>query len=356
MMSSLCRVRAVLEGRIPDRLPVIPQSFMFAAKSGGYNIGQINRDPAMMAKCHVESWEKFGYDGCIIDVDDAALAEACGASVVYREDSVAVVKESTPCLKDLRDIDFLQMPDPLKDGRLYQWLETTQRVSERIGKEALVMGRADQGPFSLLCLLRGAQQFMIDLITEEENVILHALEWTAKVHSKFAKAQLEAGAHVTSMGDAYASPNLISPAAYHKFAYPMEKQVVEIVQTQNHPYSIHICGDTTKIIEDMGKTHAKILEIDWKLDMGVARRRVPESTILMGNVNPSDPLYLGTPKQVDEKVKEIIEKTKGKGVIISSGCALGANTRPENMTAMIHAAEKYGSFEQLMQLQESSGE
>jgi len=350
MMSSLCRVRAVLEGKIPDRLPVIPQSFMFAAKTGGYDIGQINRNPAIMAKCHVESLEKFGYDGCVIDVDDAALAEACGASVIYREDSVAVVKESDPLLKDLRDIDFLKLPDPLKDGRLCQWLETTKRVSEKVGKEVLVMGRADQGPFSLLCLLRGTQQFMMDIITEEESVILHALEWTIEAHSKFARAQLTAGAHVTSMGDAYASPNLISPSAYRKFAYPMEKRVVEIIQTREHPYSIHICGDTTKIIADMGKTHAKILEIDWKLDMGTARSQIPESTVLMGNVNPSDPLYLGSPKQVEEKVKEIIEKTKGKGVIISSGCALGANTKPENITAMINAAEKYGSYEQLIRL------
>lgn len=354
MMSSLERVRAVLEGKIPDRLPVIPQSFMFAAKSCGYDIGQINQNPVVMADCHVKSREKFGYDGCVIDVDDAALAEACGASVVYREDSVAVVKENDPCLKDLREIDFLKMPDPLKDGRLNQWLETTLRVSEKIGAEALVMGRADQGPFSLLCLLRGTEQFMMDVITEEEAVIQHALEWTTEVHIKFAEAQLKAGAHITSMGDAYASPNLIAPSAYRKYAYPMEKRVVERVQSQDHPYSIHICGDTTKIIEDMGKTNARILEVDWKLDMETARQKIPESTVLMGNVNPSDPLYLGSPGQVDEKVKEIIEKTKGKGIIISSGCAVGANTKSENITAMIEAAKKYGRYEQVMEMQEEN--
>lgn len=35
-MNSLQRVQAVLRGELPDRLPVIPQSFLFAARTGGY--------------------------------------------------------------------------------------------------------------------------------------------------------------------------------------------------------------------------------------------------------------------------------------------------------------------------------
>ena len=42
-MTSLERVQAVLEGRIPDRLPVIPQGFMFSMHTAGYSIGQVNR-------------------------------------------------------------------------------------------------------------------------------------------------------------------------------------------------------------------------------------------------------------------------------------------------------------------------
>ena len=352
-MTSLERVRAVLQGEVPDYLPVIPQSFMFAMNEGGYSIGQVNRNPAVMAKCHVECREKYGYDGCIMDVDDSTLAEACGAKVVYRDDSVAVVKESEPLITDLRQVDDLRIPDPLKDGRLPEWLETTSRIAEKIGNEAMVMGRADQGPFNLLCLLRGTQEFMLDLLEEDEEVIQHALEWTTEVCIAFAKAQLEAGANVTSMGDAYASPNLIAPAYYKKYALPCEQKVVAAVQTPDKPYSIHICGDTTKIIEDMGQTGAKILEVDWKLDMGQARALVPETTVLMGNVNPSDPLYLGTPDKVEQNVKSIIESTRGRGLIVSSGCAIGANTKPENLKALVDSARKYGSYDKVMALREA---
>ena len=349
-MTSWERIQTVLRGEVPDQLPVLPQSFMFAMADSGYSIGQVNRNPALMAKCHLECMEKYGYDGCIMDVDDSTLAEACGAKVIFRDDNVAVVKESEPAITDLRQIDDLKMPDPLKDGRLPEWLETTHRIAEKIGDRAMVMGRADQGPFDILCLLRGTQEFMLDILEEDEDVIFHAMEWAAQVCIDFAKAQLDAGANVTSMGDAYAGPNLVSPDVYRKYAFPYEKEVVSRVQTPDKPYAIHICGNTNKIIRDMSLTGARILEVDWKLDMKAARESVLEDTILMGNVNPSDPLYLGTPEAVDAAVRKVVEDTKGKGLFISSGCAIGANTPPGNFKALVDAGRAYGSYEYVMEL------
>ena len=350
-MTSLERVQAVLAGQMPDRVPVIPQGFMFSAKTAGYDIGAINRNPAKMAESHRISQEKYGYDGCVVDVDDATLAEACGAKVIFREQDVASVDEHHPVLEDLLEIDDLKMPDPLKDGRICEWLETVERLKAAIGDHVFIMGRADQGPFSLLCLLRGTQEFMVDLLTEDEEVIRHALEWTTEAHTRFALAQLKAGAHATSMGDAYASPNLVSPDMYRDFAFPYEQKVVENLRHTGMPYSVHICGDTNRIVPLMGQTGARILEVDWKVDMGAARKAVPEDVVLMGNLNPSDPLCLGTPDQVRQQAKDIIEATRGKGLILSSGCAMGANTKPENMEAMVASARLYGTREQLEALQ-----
>lgn len=339
------RVNLVLYGGTPDRIPVIPQGFLFSAKTAGYEIGAINRNPAKMAESHRICQEKYGYDGCVVDVDDATLAEACGAKVLFREQGVASVDEHAPVLEDLRDIDRLKLPEPLHDGRICEWLETVERLSGAIGGHVFIIVRADQGPFSLLSLLRGTQDFMMDLLTEEPEVIHHALEWTTEAHIRFAEAQLAAGAHATSMGDAYASPDLISPELYRTFVLPYEKKAAEAIQRHGAPYSVHICGDTTKIIGDMGKCSAKILEIDWKCDIGYARSAVPPESILMGNVNPSDPMCIGSPQDVREQVRAIIEKTKGRGLLLSSGCALGANTKPENMAAFMEAAREFGRLE-----------
>ena len=342
-MTHLERVQAVLQGRTPDRVPVIPQCFMFSAQEYGYNIGQINRNPRLLAEAHAFCQEKYGYDGCVIDIDDASLAEACGAKVIYREDAVAAVDEHHPLLEDLRDIDDLELPDPAKSTRLCVWMETAQRLMEKVGDHVFVLGRADQGPFDLLTLLRGPQDFMMDLLTEDEDVIHHALQWATEAHIRFAKAMRDLTL-ATSMGDSYAGPNLISPNLYRQFALPYEKQVVSAVQTPDKPYSVHICGDTTKILDDMATNGARMVEVDWQVDMGKARAIFPENVTIMGNVDPSDPLVLGTPEQVKAKAKAIIEATGGKGLILSSGCAMGANTKPENMAALVESAKLYGTF------------
>jgi MtaA/CmuA family methyltransferase len=343
-MTSLERCRAVLNRQVPDRVPVVPQAFLFACEQAGYRIGDISRDAAKVARTHVACQEKYGYDGCVIDIDDASIAEACGATVIFRDDEVAIVNEHEPALKDLRAIEDLELPDPRLSGRLPVWLEATRLLVDEVGDRVFVMGRADQGPFNLLCLLRGTENIMTELITEDPEVIDRALAWCTEAVLRFARAQKDAGAHATSIGDAYASPNLISPDLYRRYALEPEKKMAAALKEYGIPFSIHICGNTTAIIGDMASTGADILEVDWQMDMGEAKKHVDGSANLMGNINPSNPLVFGTPRQVEAEVKSVIEKTKGKNLFLSSGCAMGRNTRPENMAAMIEAAKKYGTF------------
>jgi MtaA/CmuA family methyltransferase len=351
-MTALQRCLTALSFEIPDRVPVVPQSFMFACKTAGYKIGEINKSGKLMAETHLICQEKYGYDGVVIDMDDATLAEACGAKVIFREDDVATVDESQPLLKNLKDVDNLELPDPYKSGRLPEWLEATKILSEKIGDHVFILGRADQGPFDLACLLRGTNQFMMDLITEDKKDIFKLLDYCTKACILFAKAQKDAGAHATSIGDALAGPNLISPELYKEFAFEPERIMAEEVQAYGIPFSVHICGDTTTIFKDMVKTGAKILEIDWQVDMGYAKQIAGNKTVLMGNIDPSHPLVWGTPSEVEEKAREIIEKTKGIGLFLSSGCAIGYNTPEENFMALVDAPKKYGTYVKIKALQE----
>lgn len=351
-MTGLERCLAMLEGSPVDQVPVVPQTFMFAAETAGMRIGEINNDGRKMAESHRISRETYGYDGCVIDIDDASLAEACGAKVLFdNPDEPALVDEHNPLVTDLRQVPDLRLPDPLKDGRLPAWLEATRELVDMVGDHTFVMGRADQGPFDLLCLLRGTQNLMMELITEEPEVIWAALDWCREANLLFAKAQKDAGAHATSIGDSYAGPNLVSPDMYRSFALEHEITLARQVQEYGIPWSLHICGRTNDIMEDMASTGAKILELDWQVDMKRAREIVPDSTVLMGNIDPSHPLVHGTPAEVDAKAKETIEGTRGVGLFLSSGCAMGRNTKPENLRAMVAAAKKYGSGDRLQELQ-----
>lgn len=351
-MTGLERCQAMLEGQAVDRVPVVPQTFLFAVEAAGYRIGDIRSDGRKMADSQRLCQEEYGYDGCVIDFDDASLAEACGARVIFENPfEPALIDEHDPLVTDLRQVPDLPLPDPYKDGRLPAWLEATEELVSMIGDHVFVMGRADQGPVDLLCLIRGTQNFMMELITEDPTVIWEALDWCREANLAFAKAQKDAGAHVTSIGDAFAGPNLISPDMYREFALEHEVTLARQVQDYGIPWSLHICGNTTDIVGDMATTGAKILELDWQVDMAQARELVPDTTVLMGNIDPSHPLAHGNPDQVRERAKDIIEGTRGVGLYLSSGCAMGRNTKPENMRAMVESAREFGTYERLAELQ-----
>jgi len=153
-MTSLERCLAILNGEKADMLPVVPQCFMLAVETAGFKIRDVNHNGKLMAKAHIISQEKYGYDGCIIDFDDASIAEALGAKVIFRDDEPAVVNEEEPVLKDLRDVYELDDPDPLKSGRLCEWLEATRTLVDEIGNHVFVMGRADRvRSVSLVCFV-----------------------------------------------------------------------------------------------------------------------------------------------------------------------------------------------------------
>jgi MtaA/CmuA family methyltransferase len=344
-MTGLERCLTVLNGGVADCVPVVPQTFMFAAETAGIKIGELAHNAKKMVEAQVVSQAKYGYDGCVIDFDDATLAEACGAKVIFREEDPAIVDESDLAVKEWSDLDKLKLPDPWRDGRLPVWLEATRLLADRIGDHVWIMGRADQGPFSLACLLRGPEQFMMDLMDEDNHPQIDRLiDFCRQACARFAKAQKQAGAHATSIGDAFAGPSLVSPELYRRFALEPEINLTQEIQAAGIPFSIHICGKTNRIIDDMASIGARILEVDWQLDIGEARRIVPSSTVLMGNINPSDPLVLGNPDQVTAAVRQVIEATGGRGLFLSSGCAMGRNTPPENMKALVAAVNTYGEM------------
>ena len=68
---------------------------------------------------------------------------------------------------------------------------------------------------------------------------------------------------------------------YREFALEPERKLAKDVQDYGIPFSIHICGNTNGIIQDMGTTGARILEVDWMLDIKEARRLVREMSILV---------------------------------------------------------------------------
>jgi uroporphyrinogen decarboxylase len=333
-----------LENKIPDRVPVDLHNFLMTIQYTGLSFPEFLQNGEAMAEGQIAAWREFGHDVLIVENGTAALAEACGCEVEYLPDSAPVVH--APVLRSLDDLDKLVVPDPYKTHPLSENLKATRIVAQEIGDRAFIMGRGDQGPFSLAALLLGMQEFLIQLALNEQPQKLHQLlAFSMDVTYRYAVAQIEQGAHMTSIGESLAGPDVSSPKAYREYEWAYAKKLVERLRADDVLLAYHICGDTTIIVDDMVETGAAVLELDYKTDLQMIKEAIHRRTTVLGPVDPSGVMAEGTPALVDEKCQEAIRVLGYDGeLILGPGCALPASTPHDNIHAMIEAAQKYGTY------------
>ena len=120
--------------------------------------------------------------------------------------------------------------------------------------------------------------------------------------------------------------------------------------------SLHICGKTEAILEEMTRTGAKILELDHSVDLAAAKAEVGTRVCIQGNLNPTGVLLTGEPNDVEAESRACIEKaSKEGGFILSSGCEIPLNAPLENIKAMVSAAKRFGVYRDVQEL-ENEGE
>ncbi len=101
------------------------------------------------------------------------------------------------------------------------------------------MGRADQGPFSLACMIAGPETLMTEMAAgDNDEQIFELLEYTSDAFILYAKIFREMGCPGTSAGEAQGSPDVISPAMYEKYCLPFAQKIVRAVQTDDFFFSV----------------------------------------------------------------------------------------------------------------------
>jgi uroporphyrinogen decarboxylase len=343
-LTSLERVNMVLAGGIPDRVPVDLHNFMMTAQASGLPFPEYFQNGEAMAEGQIQAWHEYGHDVLLLENGTAALAEACGCGVEYLTDSAPV--SFTPAIQGLDEVDKLVVPDPYRAHPLAQNLKATRVVAREIGRQAFIMGRADQGPFSLASMILGIETFLLALNKPANRERLHRLlEFCLEVVFRYAVAQMEQGAHMTSIGESLSGPDVCSPRTYKEYEWGYARRLVERLKANNVRLAYHICGNATPIVGDMVETGAAVLELDYKCDLPAIKQAARGRAAILGVIDPSEVLARGTPEIVAHSVRQELEiLAPGGGLILGPGCALPPTTPPANIHALVEAAQRYGHY------------
>ena len=345
-MTAVERCRTVLDGGIPDRVPVCLLNFMPAAAMAGMSLREYCTDGQAMAGAHIAAWERYGHDMIDLENGVAALASAVGCRVEFEEDT-SPPWVTGPALRRLEDVDQLRPIDPTSDGMLPEIVKATRLICDTVGDGAFVLAEADQGPFSLATQIVGIEELLVALMEpSKEELVRRLLEYTTQQVITYGRALIDAGAHMTGMGDSIAGPDVCSPDLYRRFALPYERQVVETLAAEGTRIGLHICGDATRIIGDMVATGSPLLAVDYKVDLGAAKEATRGRTTLIGTVDPSGVMTLGTANDVRAAARRDLQYlSDGGGFILSPGCALPYTTPDENIGALVETAKAEGWYD-----------
>ena len=340
-MTSRDIVHKALRGEKTPRPACGPLAVHFCAVDNGVSIRDFTLDSALHADCIIRYHEKYRPDAVWISADTWVTAEAMGASVNFPGNDQPMAGLQEGFVRSAADIDKIPKPDPHIQGRQPLMLEALSRVVEALGKEVFVVGCFDQSPFSLACQVAGITSVMTKLNRDFpflEGLMEKCLEYSLA----YAKAMAACGADMLSTGDSPAG--MIGPTHYADIVAPFEKRLFSELKKTGKVLSLHICGDSTGLLEDMAATGADVLEIDHQVSIGRALKKACDRVALWGNIDPVTVLLQGSNREVSCSVRGLISEVKDAGCrkfVLSSGCTLAPTTPSANLHAFIRESRSW---------------
>lgn len=362
-MTAKERVNCAMELKQPDRVPVFPViTYMHASRVLKKSILEIELNPSLVYDSLVAAWREYGFDGFEVPLgrprgwnDSLAVVEKAGSRywvdtrngkevARLQEDDMPVYAEE-PLIRDESDLEKLVIPkasDYFDGGQL----DGLMSILETVGENAFVAAHCAGQTMNSLVQLRGANAALIDLVDNPQ--LVHAvMQRTTDKTIELGKALAEAGADCLYIGDAWCNSGIISPSQFEEFCVPQYRRFTQALHKHGVKIYIHICGNSSPILEKMASTGVDAIE---PLDPlgGVrledAKARVGRAVCLKGGINTLTLLY-GSTAQVREEVAAGIAKAAANGgYIFGTGDDIPRDAPIENVKAMVEAVHEFGRY------------
>jgi uroporphyrinogen decarboxylase len=161
-----------------------------------------------------------------------------------------------------------------------------------------------------------------------------------------------------SYTDPTASCSLVGPDTYREFIKPYHKDLVDYFKAKKVGTTVHICGTTHQIHEDLvdvgfvaitidldqqADPRLKVDQLDKLITLGNAR-----GVVAVGNVDVTI-FERATRAEIEAEVRRCID-TAGKRsrFVLSTSCELPPRANPECVQWFMDAAREYGRYDRIL--------
>ncbi len=323
---------ALLKGEHPDgKVFFRPILMHFAARFNNTTYGKFASDYRVLVESNIRAMEYFDTDMVSLISDPYRETAAFGAGIEY-------VDEGVPrCLghivSSMEDARNLPDPDVYKCDRTLDRIKGAEYFQKLLKGTVPVSGWVE-GPLAEACDLAGVDTMLMHLMMDPDfaNYLMDKCMVTAR---NFSKAQAEAGCDLIGIGDAICSQ--IDKETYDKFVKQRHADLIRFIHECGATVKLHICGNTTHLLESFRELHADIIDLDWQVDIDHARQVLGNDVVLGGNINPVL-VQNKSENEVYEMSKALVDKYKDQKYLLAAGCEITVLTPHENLMAMRRAS------------------
>ncbi len=351
-MTGRDRVVAAYRGGWADCVPAYPIAGSFAGCLDGLSIEEYCTNPTKAVRAMVNFYERYRPDVMIAFNDLAKEAEAVGCRVKYSDDVVPSIDRHV-LEEDKGRLARLEIPDPYRDGRLPAFLEQCQALSAARFPSAL--GAVLVGPWTIAMLMRNPELMCLD--TLEDPAFVHALmRFTTEYAKRVGEAVL-----TTKIGLSYSDPtascSLVGPETYREFIKPYHQDLVDHFRARQVGTTIHICGTTHQIHEDLVDVGfvAITIDLDQQADPALRVDQLDRlltlgdqrGVVAIGNVDVTI-FERASRAEIEAEVRRCIATARGRPrFVLSTSCELPPRANPDCVKWFMEAAREYGRSERM---------
>jgi len=371
-MNSFERIDAVVALETPDRVPLGPLLDHWAATYTGITNAELMADSEKRINAVIKTATDFKWDMTFIaDTAIPALLKL-GMPAKLKLPGVDLPENSTHQFEEkgymeVEDYDIMASeglipfmsaimpriyPDMNIESAFADLIAVSGEItdhSNRVKDAGMVpaAGFVIPGPaFEYLSYARGITNAMMDLRRHPDKIKAASKKYREDFINMALGSVSQNKVNRVFIGLSRTSPTFIPPKVFEELCLPDLEFFVNRIVDAGYTPLLHCDTDWTKCLHfftrfPKGKC---ILELDSFTDIFNAKKVLGDRMAIMGDV-PST-LTAGDSKQeVLDYCKRLIEEVgKGGGFILSSGCSIPNNARPENIAAMTEAVEEWGSY------------
>ena len=353
MMTCRERVRAVLRGEQPDRVPKMvnfyPWSFpqyphREAGDIFGCDIRFVRATPPREQGRFLDYLRSLPHDTYVGTTDILRTYHDWGYHPEIERDAPLGDSHTIAQIAAAPLPDFMQQVQP---GEL------AQQVARYHDQGYAVQGSPPHlggELFETAWRMRGFEQFMIDLI-ENPPLVDYLLEQLTAMHLALSVALVRAGIDILALDDDIAEYTrlLISPAMWRRYFKPRFQTIIDACRAVNPDVFIfwHSDGNIEPVIGDLIEIGVNVLNPVQPdaMDPAAIKRQYGDRLALWGTVGTAQRWAWASPESIRAEVHERITTVgAGGGLIISPAYDLEPEFRWENVVAMFHAVVEYGQY------------